>query len=133
MPPMNSSRLVIDHRLIAQRLRELRKQARQSQKTLAELLGVDRRTVQRWEKLKDPHIPTVEIFARLSQLWKINFRYLVGITDTPLTIAADGIETELWGRWNRLSRNAQLSLVAMSRFLESEYGVQTSAEMREDS
>lgn len=102
--------------LIPGRLRLLRKKAKLTQAQLAAELDVDRKTIQRWEG--GATLPDVVAFARMTTLYRINFRYMVGITDTPVTVASDGIETELWNRWNRLTSDSQAALVEMSRFLE---------------
>lgn len=59
-----------------QRLQQARKESGMSQEELAELLGVSRQAVSKWEN--DSGYPEMEKMIRLSQLYHISLDYLVG-------------------------------------------------------
>lgn len=63
------------------RLQELRKNKGDTQKTLAELLGVSEMTISRWEKEPELKIK-YEYIQKLAEYFKVNIGYLLGYDKT---------------------------------------------------
>ena len=61
-------------------LQELRKKNGDTQKTLAELLGVSEMTISRWEKEKELKIK-YEYLQKLAEYFKVSIGHLLGITN----------------------------------------------------
>ena len=61
-------------------LQELRKKNGDTQKTLAELLGVSEMTISRWEKEKELKIK-YEYLQKLAEHFKVSIGHLLGITN----------------------------------------------------
>ena len=61
-------------------LQELRKKNGDTQKTLAELLGVSEMTISRWEKEKELKIK-YEYLQKLAECFKVSIGHLLGITN----------------------------------------------------
>lgn len=61
-------------------LQELRKKNGDTQKTLAELLGVSEMTISRWEKEKELKIK-YEYLQKLAEYFKVSISHLLGITN----------------------------------------------------
>ena len=77
------------------RLQELRKNKGDTQKTLAELLGVSEMTISRWEKEPELKIK-YEYIQKLTEYFKVNIGYLLGYDKT--------IQNEALGSYQNMAR-----------------------------
>ena len=77
------------------RLQELRKNKGDTQKTLAELLGVSEMTISRWEKEPELKIK-YEYIQKLAEYFKVNIGYLLGYDKT--------IQNEALGSYQNMAR-----------------------------
>ena len=77
------------------RLQELRKNKGDTQKTLAELLGVSEMTISRWEKETELKIK-YEYIQKLAEYFKVNIGYLLGYDKT--------IQNEALGSYQNMAR-----------------------------
>lgn len=81
---------------LCERIIEQRNRLGLSQESLAEQLGIGRRTVIRYESGET--IPTGDALVKLCSLFSVSSDYLLGIIDTPRHIVVDGdsltIQTE---------------------------------------
>ena len=67
--------------LIKDRLRELRKEKNETQKQVAEAIGINERHYQFFEYGK--HLPSLENAWKLADHFGVSIDYLVGRSDTP--------------------------------------------------
>ena len=77
------------------RLQELRKNKGDTQKTLAELLGVSEMTISRWEKEPELKIK-YEYIQKLAEYFKVNIGYLLGYDKT--------IQNEALGSYENMAK-----------------------------
>lgn len=70
--------------ILSERLRQLRKENRLTQQSVADRLGVKLRTYQYYESdTEQSHRPDLETLAALADLYEVSVDYLIGRTDTP--------------------------------------------------
>lgn len=97
---------------IASRLQELRKEAGYSQEQLAEMLGVSRQAVSKWESGQTN--PDINNVGRLSEIYQKSTDYIIfGEEREPQVIYQDKIvykEKKGFQKLNDLPRSAQISL-----------------------
>lgn len=79
------------------RLQELRKNKGDTQKTLAELLGVSEMTISRWEKEPELKIK-YEYIQKLAEYFKVNIGYLLGFTDNKKVYDDEKVNIDYDGR-----------------------------------
>lgn len=73
--------------MIADRIREARKNAGHTQASLAELIGAHSKNISRWEA--NEYIPEAETIALLAKALNVSADYLLGITDDPKRTARE--------------------------------------------
>lgn len=85
---------------LGERIQRGRKEAGLSQEELAELLGVSRQAVSKWEN--DSGYPEMEKMIRLSQIYQVSLDYLVG---NEHGLSDEGPETKGWYISHELAEN----------------------------
>lgn len=73
--------------MIADRIREARKEAGHTQTSLAELLNINYKNISRWES--GEYIPEAESIAELAKALNVSADYLLGLTDDPKRAARE--------------------------------------------
>ena len=72
--------------ILSERLRQLRKENRLTQQSVADRLGVKLRTYQYYESdTEQSHRPDLETLAALADLYEVSVDYLIGRTDAQMT------------------------------------------------
>lgn len=96
--------------VFAARLREARRQAKLSQKELAEAIGASRSSIARWERSDDE--PSARTVWALALHLGVSARWLLGMRDTPIRPTFPTQEEEaLLAAYRQLSPSAREALL----------------------
>lgn len=83
--------------MFGMRLKELRKKKRITQEQLAQIIGVERSSIGKYEG-KGQVIPSDDVKTKIAEYFDVSIDYLLGRTDTPNekpTAVGDGLDQEL--------------------------------------
>ena len=72
---------------IAERLQDLRKKAGYSQEQVAEMLGISRQAVSKWESGQGK--PDIENIIKLTEVYSVSADYILLCTEKELTVSVE--------------------------------------------
>ena len=107
---------------LSDRLKALRKAKGLTQEKLAEIIGVERSSIGKYET---GTMPSIEIITALSEFFSVSIDYLIGKTDNPKSDGAavtdDSIKFALFGGDGEVTDKMYKEVLSFVEFIKQKY------------
>lgn len=106
------------------RLKELRKRNKITQEQLAEIIGVERSSVGKYESPTKPVIPSTDIVNKIADYFEVSTDYLFGREQKPKTLdeELEGVDFALYGEIHDLTDAEKEDILSYIKFKKSQRG-----------
>ncbi len=112
--------------MLSTKLKELRKANKITQEQLAEIIGVERSSIGKYESPTKPVMPSPDIITRIADYFNVSVDYLLDremITDTSkIEEELSGVEFALYGEIHDLTDEELQDILSYVKFKKSQRG-----------
>lgn len=105
--------------MLNQRLKSLRQEKKITQEQLAEIIGVERSSIGKYESPNKPVVPSSDIIIKLAEYFNVSVDYLLGREEKPSEINSDSLSQKIIETFNSLDDEKQKIALEYLEFLAS--------------
>lgn len=105
--------------MFSEKLKELRKLKKITQEQLADIIGVERSSIGKYESPKKPVIPSTDIQIRIADYFNVTVDYLLGREEKPPETNSDSLSDKIIKTFNSLDDATQKTALEYLEFLAS--------------
>ncbi len=104
--------------MLNQRLKLLRQEKKITQEQLAEIIGVERSSIGKYESPNKPVVPSSDIIVRLAEYFNVSVDYLLGREEKP-SEKMDDLSNKIIEMFSHLDEEKQRTALEYLEFLAS--------------